>query len=61
VGQEFQDMTEVADVSGPVPAVDEDVIEVDEDKGYSIKNPVHHPLERLCCIPEAERHLQELV
>jgi len=43
-------MTEVADVGGPVLAEDEDVVEVDEDEGHTIKNPVHPPLERLGCI-----------
>ena len=30
-------MTEVAEVGGPVLAEDEDVVEVDEDEGHSIK------------------------
>jgi hypothetical protein len=59
--EEVQDVAEVADVGGPVLAEDEDIVEVHEDEGYTIKNPIHHPLERLGRIPKAERHLQKLV
>ena len=57
--EEVEDVTEVADMGGPVPAEDEDVVEVDEDEGYTTKNPVHHPLERLGRIPETKWHFQK--
>jgi len=57
--QELQHPAEMGDVGGPVPAEDEDVVEVDEDKGDAIEDPVHHPLERLGGVLQTKRHLQK--
>ena len=46
----------MANMSGPICAGDEDIVQVDEDKWQVEAQPVHHALEGVASIPEAKGH-----
>ncbi len=52
---------EVLQVRNQVRAAHYDVVQVHENKWQAIRYPVHHPLERVAGVAEAETHPQELV
>ena len=57
--QAIEEEVEMARVLLFISAGNEDVVEVDEDKGQVVAHPVHHPLEGLGSVLEAEGHPQE--
>ncbi len=59
VTQAFQDELEVLLVFLTTGAGDEEIVDIYVANVEAMQNFVHEPLERLGCVPEAERHPQE--
>lgn len=59
--KKFPHLAEMKEVRSPVPAGNQDIVQIDEHEGQALKYSVRHKLEFLRSIPETKGHLEKLL